>query len=244
MGASQRLEGDGFWSTILDGYSRCVLAWELSTTVDVRQFCEDTLARALATGRPTIFTTDQGSVHQRGVHGSVADDGRAARSARPVLHLLQSETTASDVGPSHARGGVRRGPGRVGAVSRGEEMTTTGYGNVESSHTTRPSHIPTAIIQGHAYETTLTYPARNTVLTTGSTLAHGCTGAQLVFLWCVLGPRARGSQFSLNYMASRLPRLRLAQFPRERPGVPLRRPQRGAIGPNKPARGVRGGRSP
>ena len=31
-------------------------------------------------------------------------------------------------------------------------MTNTGYGNVESSHTTRPSHIPTAIIQGHTNE--------------------------------------------------------------------------------------------
>ena len=45
---------------ILDWFSRYVLAWELSVTVD-GQFCEDTLARALATGRPTIFNTDQGS---------------------------------------------------------------------------------------------------------------------------------------------------------------------------------------
>ena len=36
------------------------LAWELSVTVD-GQFCEDTLERALATGRPTIFNTDQGA---------------------------------------------------------------------------------------------------------------------------------------------------------------------------------------
>ncbi len=45
---------------ILDWFSRYVLAWELSVTVD-GQFCEDTLARALAIGRPTIFNTDQGS---------------------------------------------------------------------------------------------------------------------------------------------------------------------------------------
>jgi len=45
---------------ILDWFSRYVLAWELSVTVD-GQFCEDTLARALATGRPTIFNTDQGA---------------------------------------------------------------------------------------------------------------------------------------------------------------------------------------
>jgi putative transposase len=45
---------------ILDWFSRYVLAWELSVTVD-GQFCEDTLARALAAGRPTIFNTDQRS---------------------------------------------------------------------------------------------------------------------------------------------------------------------------------------
>ena len=45
---------------ILDWFSRYVLVWELSVTVD-GQFCEDTLARALATERPTIFHTDQGS---------------------------------------------------------------------------------------------------------------------------------------------------------------------------------------
>ena len=44
---------------ILDWFSRYVLAWELSVTVD-GQFCEDTLERALATERPTIFNTDQG----------------------------------------------------------------------------------------------------------------------------------------------------------------------------------------
>ena len=174
---------------ILDWFSRYVLAWELSVTVD-GQFCEDTLARALATGRPTIFNTDQGSqftstaftglLRTAGVQISMDGRGRAldnvfverlwrsvkyedvylkdyvsvpdARAAGPVLHLLQSGTAASGVGLSHARGGVRRGPGRVAAVSRGEEMTNTGYGNVESSHTTRPSHIPTAIIQGHTNE--------------------------------------------------------------------------------------------
>ena len=175
---------------ILDWFSRYVLAWELSVTVD-GQFCEDTLARALATGPSDDYQYGPGEpVHQHGVHGSVADGGRPdqhgwarpglgqcvrraplafsqvrrrvseglclgarrARAAGPVLHLLQSGTAASGVGLSHARGGVRRGPGRVGAVSRGEEMTNTGYGNVESSHTTRPSHIPTAIIQGHTNE--------------------------------------------------------------------------------------------
>src|SRR3954467_11579470 len=45
---------------ILDWYSRYVLAWEGSNTLD-SDFCLAALDRALAHGRPTIFNTDQGS---------------------------------------------------------------------------------------------------------------------------------------------------------------------------------------
>ena len=52
---------------VLDWFSRYVLGWELSVTLD-GQFCRDTLERALATGRPEIFNTDQGA--QAGFKGS------------------------------------------------------------------------------------------------------------------------------------------------------------------------------
>jgi putative transposase len=45
---------------ILDWYSRFVVAWELSVTVD-GQFCLEALTRALAGRRPEIFNTDQGA---------------------------------------------------------------------------------------------------------------------------------------------------------------------------------------
>jgi putative transposase len=45
---------------ILDWFSRYVLAWELSITLEA-DFCVTTLQRALTLGRPEIFTTDQGS---------------------------------------------------------------------------------------------------------------------------------------------------------------------------------------
>ncbi len=46
---------------IMDWFSRCVLSWELSNTLDAA-FCVEALQRALATGRrPDIFNTDQGS---------------------------------------------------------------------------------------------------------------------------------------------------------------------------------------
>jgi putative transposase len=45
---------------ILDWYSRYVVAWELSNTLD-SAFCVAALERALTRARPLIFNTDQGS---------------------------------------------------------------------------------------------------------------------------------------------------------------------------------------
>ncbi len=45
---------------VIDWYSRFVLAWELSTTLDTA-FCLAGLERALALGTPVIFNTDQGA---------------------------------------------------------------------------------------------------------------------------------------------------------------------------------------
>ena len=45
---------------IMDWFSRYVLAWEVSTTMDV-SFCIAALRRALSRGRPEIFNSDQGS---------------------------------------------------------------------------------------------------------------------------------------------------------------------------------------
>jgi putative transposase len=53
-------QGWVYWVAILDWYSRYVVAWELSNTLD-SAFCLTALERALAQARPTIFNTDQGS---------------------------------------------------------------------------------------------------------------------------------------------------------------------------------------
>lgn len=45
---------------IIDWYSRYVLAWRISTSLDV-DFCIDALLEALEQGHPVIFNTDQGS---------------------------------------------------------------------------------------------------------------------------------------------------------------------------------------
>ncbi len=45
---------------IMDWFSRYVLSWEVSITLEA-DFCVSALNRALASGRPEIFNTDQGS---------------------------------------------------------------------------------------------------------------------------------------------------------------------------------------
>ena len=48
-----------YLAAVLDWYSRYVLAWELSISLEA-DFCVAVLERALATARPEIFNTDQG----------------------------------------------------------------------------------------------------------------------------------------------------------------------------------------
>jgi len=49
-----------YLAAIIDWYSRYVITWQLSNTLDGR-FCLEALDRALAQGQPDIFNTDQGA---------------------------------------------------------------------------------------------------------------------------------------------------------------------------------------
>jgi putative transposase len=49
-----------YLTAVIDWFSRYVLSWRLSNTLDGR-FCLEALDEALARGRPEIFNTDQGS---------------------------------------------------------------------------------------------------------------------------------------------------------------------------------------
>lgn len=53
------LHGFLYLVAIMDWYSRYVLAWELSNSLD-KQFCLEALERALAISQPEIFNSDQG----------------------------------------------------------------------------------------------------------------------------------------------------------------------------------------
>ena len=54
------LHGFVYLTVIMDWYSRYVLSWEISTTMDAA-FCVSALDQALELSRPGIFNTDQGS---------------------------------------------------------------------------------------------------------------------------------------------------------------------------------------
>ena len=48
-----------YLAAVIDWYSRYVIAWRLSNTLD-GSFCLDMLEEALSRGRPEVFNTDQG----------------------------------------------------------------------------------------------------------------------------------------------------------------------------------------
>lgn len=76
---------------ILDWWSRYVLAWQLSTTLDV-VFCREALDLALVQGGPEMFTTDQGvqctslafTSRLERARGAISRDGRG----RALDHIL------------------------------------------------------------------------------------------------------------------------------------------------------------
>ena len=78
-------------TAVIDWFSRYVLSWRLSNTLD-GAFCLEALDDALRRGRPEIFNTDQGSqfmsreytgrLEEAGV--AVSRDGRG-RAAKPAL---------------------------------------------------------------------------------------------------------------------------------------------------------------
>jgi len=56
-----RLQGGfAYLTAVIDWYSRYVLSWRLSNTMDM-DFCVEALMQALEGGKPDIFNTDQGA---------------------------------------------------------------------------------------------------------------------------------------------------------------------------------------
>ena len=53
-------KGYAYLVAVIDWFSRYILSWELSNSLDVF-FCLEALSKALKQGKPKIFNTDQGS---------------------------------------------------------------------------------------------------------------------------------------------------------------------------------------
>ena len=99
---------------IIDWFSRYVIAWSISTTMEV-DFCIETLKTALLTGQCDIFNTDQGAqfttpkfteiILERGIKISMDGKGRALdnifverlwRSVKYECVYLMSFTTVAE----------------------------------------------------------------------------------------------------------------------------------------------------
>ena len=114
--------GFAYLVVVMDWYSRCVLSWELSNTMDA-SFCVEALQRALMSGRrPEIFNTDQGSqftseaftgvLKDYGI--SISMDGKGRAFDNIMVERLWRTVKYEDVyirdyaSPAEARGGLRR----------------------------------------------------------------------------------------------------------------------------------------
>ncbi len=60
---------------IIDIYSRCVLSWELSNSLE-NSFCIRALNKALEIGKPEIFNTDQGSQFTSSNYTGILEDNQ------------------------------------------------------------------------------------------------------------------------------------------------------------------------
>ena len=105
---------------VMDWHSRYVLSWRLSNTLEAG-FCAEALTEALDRGRPEVFNTDQGRVHQPGIHpgpsGPRCEDQHGREGEVRGQHLRRAAVAHGEV-----RGGVpeslrQRGGGPEGTGS-------------------------------------------------------------------------------------------------------------------------------
>lgn len=95
---------------IIDWFSRKVLSWRLSNTMDTR-FCREALEEALAKGKPEIFNTDQGSQFTseeftevlKGEGISISMDGRGRALDNIFVERLWRSVKYEDIYPKGYR---------------------------------------------------------------------------------------------------------------------------------------------
>jgi putative transposase len=72
-----------YLAATIDWYSRYVVAWRLSNTLD-GSFCTEMLDEALSQGRPEVFDTDQGArFTAEAITGRLGSAGGGGEQGRP-----------------------------------------------------------------------------------------------------------------------------------------------------------------
>ena len=132
-----------YLAAVIDWYSRYVLAWRLSNTLD-GTFCAEMLDEALAVGRPEIFNTDQGvqftahafvdRLERAGVRVSM--DGRGRALDNVFVERLWRTVKYEDI--------YIRGYESVPELDRGLR-SYLGYYNRERFHSSLENQAPEAV---------------------------------------------------------------------------------------------------
>jgi len=136
---------------IKDGYSRLVLSWQLSTTMEAA-FCTEALQQALGLRTPAIFNTDQGNqftshqfistLQQHGV--AISMDGKGRCWDNIVIERLWRSVKYEEVYLKHYE--------TVDQARQGLNMYFQFY-NTERPHQSLGNYTPQAVYQGKSWAT-------------------------------------------------------------------------------------------
>jgi putative transposase len=132
---------------IMDWYSRHVLAWELSNSMDT-SFCLEALNWALALAKPEIFNTDQGSQFTsseftgrlQGAGIQISMDGRGRATDNIMIERLWRTVKYEDVYPQNYNDGI---------ATRSGLRRYFGFYNTERPHQALGKRTPTEVYFGH-----------------------------------------------------------------------------------------------
>lgn len=81
--------GWAYLSAVIDWYSRKIISWKLSNTMDV-EFCKADLQQALEYGTPEIFNTDQGSQYTSSQYTDILKEKEIQMSMDGVKRCLDN----------------------------------------------------------------------------------------------------------------------------------------------------------
>lgn len=135
-----------YLTAVMDWYSRYVLAWELSNTME-SEFCIEALKTALQQGMPGIFNSDQGSqftsegflkeLEDRGI--SISMDGRGRALDNVFIERLWWTVKYEEIYPKDYR---------TGRCLHGGLEDYFSYYNQERKHSALDKQTPAEIFYG------------------------------------------------------------------------------------------------